>query len=153
MARAKKISQMGVSAIIGNLMMVSVTLVVGFSLWTSTNSTASSTLEDYTNQAADDINHIKEDFVITLISFDYPDPGKITLWFFNSGEIDTEIIELIAGNDTSFLSPEMFAPNPLSLSVEQSGSLTITYSGATGDTFHVIALGKYGSNVYVFKGI
>jgi len=153
MARAKKVSQKGVSAIIGNLVMVSVTLVVGFSLWTNTNSTASSTLEDYTDQAAYDINHIKEDFVITLISFDYPSPGNVTLWFFNSGEIDTEIIKLIAGNETSFQSPQVFAPNPLSLPVEQSGSLTIAYSGTTGETLHVIAIGKYGSNVADFKGI
>ena len=90
-----------VSAVIANMIMVSITLAIGFVFWTTVNSTAGTTLTTYTEQTAADLNQLNEGFVITLIAFDYPSVGDVTVWFYNNGGLATTLNFRFANHSTN----------------------------------------------------
>ena len=138
-------ANLAVSAVIANLIMVSITMAIGFALWTSVNTTAGTTLQRNADQTVNDVNELNEDFVITLIAFDYPLAGNVTVWFYNNGGLETEIRQVFFGNVSSSLVSIIFSPNPLTLPVKQSGSITFTNSTSIGETYYLRTVAKYGS--------
>ena len=141
-----------VSAVIANLIMVSITLAIGFALWTSVNSTAGTTLQGHANQTASNVNEIREDFVITVIAFEQPSPGEVTIWFYNNGGLQTDIHQVFFGNNSASLSPVTFSPDPLTLAVHQSGSITFTYTTNSGETYYAKVVAKYGNTAFSYEG-
>ncbi len=128
------------------MIMVSITVAIGGALWASVNSTAGTTLAQYTDRTAQYVNQVNEDFVITIIAFDTPVTGNVTVWMFNNGGLATEINGIFFGNVSTSLSPvTSFSPNPLSLAVQQSANVTFVYTTNPGDTYYVLAIGNFGN--------
>ncbi len=143
--KRKQWRKKAVSAVIGNMIMVSITLALGFVFWTSVNSQAGATLTSYSEQTAADLNQLNEDFVISLIAFDYPVSGNVTIWFYNNGGLGTEINQIFFGNVSSSLANVAFSPSPLILAKQASGSVEFVYSTNVGDTYYVKVVAQYGS--------
>ena len=143
--KRKQWRKKAVSAVIGNMIMVSITLALGFVFWTSVNTQAGATLTSYSEQTAADLNQLNEDFVITLIAFDYPVSGNVTIWFYNNGGLGTEINQIFFGNVSSSLANVAFSPSPLTLAKQASGSVEFVYSTNVGDTYYVKVVAQYGS--------
>ena len=145
-------ANLAVSAVIGNLIMVSITMTLGYALWTTVNSTAGTTLQRYTDQTVSDINEINEDFVITVIAFDYPSTGKVTIWFYNNGGLDTEINQIFNGTDPASLAPVVtFTPDPLILAKGTSGSVEFDQISTLGTTYYIKVVAKYGNTASSYE--
>lgn len=128
------------------MIMVSITVAIGGALWSSVNATAGSTLAQYSDRTAQYVNQVNEDFVITVIAFDTPATGNVTVWMFNNGGLATEINGIFFGNVSTSLSPvTSFSPNPLFLAVQQSANVTFVYTTNPGDTYYVLAIGNFGN--------
>ena len=151
-AKRKQWRKKAVSAVIANMIMVSITLALGFAFWTAVNSQAGALLSNSNERTVADINQLNEDFVITLIAFDYPVSGNVTVWFYNTGGLATEINQIFFGNVSSSLSDVTFSPSPLTLAEQASGSVEFVYSTNGGDTYYVKAVAQYGSTSLSYEG-
>ena len=95
-------SRRGVSPIIAELILVAVTVSIGFAFWTSANSTAGTKVSGFVEKSSSNINKIKEDFVMVNTAFNYdhssnppnPTSGMITIWVYNIGLLETEISQI-----------------------------------------------------------
>ncbi len=95
-------SRQGVSPIIAELILVAITVSIGFAFWTSANSTAGTQLSGFVEKSSSNVNKIKEDFVMVNTAFNYdhssnppnPTSGMITIWVYNNGLLETEIIQI-----------------------------------------------------------
>ncbi len=82
--------------------MIAVTVSIGFAFWTSANSTAGTQLSGFVEKSSSNVNKIKEDFVMVNTAFNYDHSsnppnstsGMITLWVYNNGLLETEIIQI-----------------------------------------------------------
>ena len=105
------------------------------------------------SQTASNVNEINEDFVITLIAFDQPSSGEVTIWFYNNGGLSTEIDQIFFGNVSNSLSPvTSYSPNPLSLELQQWGNVTFTFTTNPGETYYVLAVATYGNTAFGYAG-
>lgn len=95
-------SRRGVSPVIAEVILIAITVAIGFAFWTSANSTAGTQLSTFVEKSSSNVNKIKEDFVMVNIAFNYDHSsnppnstnGMITLWVYNNGLLETELIQI-----------------------------------------------------------
>lgn len=136
---------------IENMILIAITLAIGGLVWSFANANASSLMASYNERAAADINQIKERFLIVHVSFNYPQPNKVTVWVYNSGATQTEIITVFFGTSENSLSQVSFSPSPSVLAKGQLSTLNFTSAVTSGTTYFVKVAGKFGNTAIIFQ--
>ncbi len=146
----------GVSPVIATTIIITLTLVVGFAVWSFVNSEAA-VASGATGQAtASYVNQLREKFVITNVAFNYKGTTQtnywITVWFYNNGAVNTNIVEIYIGTSPNYMikvpsgnftnSP---SPLPLTLVVGGSGYVTFYHKTNSGNTYYIKAVGQFGN--------
>ena len=94
----KRRSKLAVSAVIGSIMMIGVTLVVGFGAWAWASAAARNSELNFGNSVTCNANYLKESF--SIINVNYSSPSSVTVWFYNTGNSTVYIKEILASNIT-----------------------------------------------------
>ena len=97
MTRNRK-SRLAVSAVIGSIMMIGVTLVVGFGAWYWASGAARGSEQSFGNSIMCNTNYLQESF--SIINVNYSSSSGVTVWFYNNGNSTVYIKEIIASNIT-----------------------------------------------------
>lgn len=159
----------GITQVIGTIILLSITLVVGFGLFGYVNSAVANAERSYAIITDQNIKELQESFVIVTANFS---SSSLSLWFYNSGNLSTSIQSLVIWNDTSSLflvynSTKVIQGAssydasiyenpilPLSLSPGVVTSITLTLPSDTfntGRVYYVRALGTYGNTYTYFQ--
>jgi len=147
----------GVSPVIATVIIITVTLVVGFAVFSFVNSEAAVASGAMGQSTASYVNYLKERFVITNVAFNYPTSGQVTIWFYNNGAVNTRFI---ANNGQIFIGTTpnptteitSFTPSPVTVEVRKSSSITFTYSPINqGTTYYIKAIGEFGNVVVYYQ--
>ncbi len=161
--RKNRRSKLAVSEIIGAILLIAVTLVIGFAAWAWASGAAASSESSLGNSVSCNILYMKENFVIVNANFSSTNSEKVTVWFYNNGNTTVYIQDLWISNSswssnpftgtsqintcnsgTSTYLTSIPAGNVSALTVQSSTALT------SGSTYQFKALGVYG-NTYTFQ--
>ena len=127
---------------LASIIMITVTVAGGVAIWSYVNSTSAEVTSAYGEDVSGGINTLNEDFVITYVGLNST-ADTITLWFYNNGAIDTEIRQILVW---TLSDPTATSTNTsLTLTKSETGSLTISYTVVSGETYYVRAIAQYGS--------
>ena len=156
------------SEVIGSILLLSVTLVVGFAAWAWASGAAQSSELNFGNAVSCNIQYLKEAFVIVNVNFSssstLPSAGTVTVWLYNNGNTTVYIKEMWISNSTWSPSP-FTGTNQVTTCGSSSatdyyvklpvGSVTaVTLSTGSywksGSTYQFEALGVYG-NTNIFQ--
>ncbi|MEM3382603.1 MAG: hypothetical protein QXD42_06765 [Nitrososphaerales archaeon] len=136
----------GVSPVIATTIIITLTLIVGFATWSFVNSEAAAASSAFGESTASNVNYLREKFVITNAAFNYPNNGKITIWLYNNGAVNTQIKEIFIGTSTtSMIKVSSFTSNPSILEVGKSCCIVFDYSTNSGNTYYIKAVGQFGN--------
>lgn len=143
--------------------MIAVTIAVGFATWAWARSSASNSESNLGNAIGQNINYLKENFVIINANYSSTSNQYVTLWFYNSGNTTVYIKQVWISNVTS-TEPWTYTNSSLSTG-GPSGCTTclkltigaITYVKLNANTalksgvvYQFKALGQYG-NTYSYQ--
>ncbi|MEM2872890.1 MAG: archaellin/type IV pilin N-terminal domain-containing protein [Nitrososphaerales archaeon] len=136
----------GVSPVIATTIIITLTLVVGFAVWSFVNSEAAAASGAFGESTASNVNYLREKFVITNAAFN--SNGTITIWFYNNGAVNTQIKEIYIGTSTTSMikvpSGNFTRPLP-TLIVGNSGYTTFYHNTYSGNTYYIKAVGQFGN--------
>ena len=159
----------GVTQVIGTIILLSITLVVGFGLFGYVNSAVANAERAYAIITDQNIKELQESFVIVTANYS---SSSVSLWFYNSGNISTSIQSLVIWNDTSSLflvynSTKVIQGAssydasiyenpilPLTLPPGVIANITLTLPSDTfntGRVYYAKALGTYGNTYTYFQ--
>lgn len=149
-------SRKGVSPVIATTIIIAVTLVVGFAVFAFVNSEAATASGAFGQSTATYVNQLKERFVITNVAFNYPSSGKITVWFYNNGAINTQFKAnngqiFIGTTPTPTTEPTWVTSSPVTVEVGKSASITFNYPTTPGATYYIKAVGQFGNVVLYYQ--
>ena len=103
--RSKR-SRRAASEVMGAVLMMAVTLTVGFAVWAWASGSATASERNFGNGIAANINCLNENYVIVNAGFSSGNSKQVTLWLYNSGNITIVISTLQISNSTwSYNSP------------------------------------------------
>jgi flagellin-like protein len=152
-----------VTPVIGTVLMIGVTLAVGFAAWDWARSAAVSSENTFGNAIVSNMNYLKENYVIVNANFSATATQNVTLWFFNSGNATVYIKQTLISNVSS-TSPWTNSTSKLSstntagcgfclkLPVGQITQIQLKVNTAfkAGVIYTVKAVGQYG-NTYTYQ--
>ncbi len=159
----------GVSQILASLILITITLGVGFGLFGYVNSAVTTAEGAYQNALQLQINELQESFIIASANFS---SNELTIWFFNNGNINSSIIQIIIWNATSSLLVTYndtfvvkggisYAASsyedpvlPLFLQTEAVTAIKSTLPTGTfndGRVYNIKAIGTYGNSYTYFQ--
>ncbi|MCP8316649.1 MAG: hypothetical protein H3Z52_02780 [archaeon] len=146
----------GVSPVVATVIIITVTLVVGFAAWSFVNSEAAAASGAFGQSTASNVNYLRERFVITNVAFNYkgttPTTGWVTVWFYNNGAVNTQIVEIYIGTSTTSMTKiSSFSSTPSTLEVGKSCYVTFTYTINPGITYYIKAVGEFGNVVLYYQ--
>ena len=154
----KKRSKLAVSAVLGTVLMIGITVAVGFAAWAWARGAAANSELNFGNSIDSNINYLREQFVVVNVNFSSTNPNVATIWIYNNGNATVYIKEIWVSNASW-----TFETTSLS-SVDTSGcgyclevpiGVTVTYLINTGTTlssgqmYTFKSLGEYG-NLYSY---
>jgi hypothetical protein len=146
-------SKLAVSEIMGAIVLIAITLAIGFAAWAWSASAAASSERSYGTSIGSNINYLKEDFNIVNVNFS--STNKVTVWFYNTGNVTVYIQQLWISNST--WSETMLASSQncgsciqLPTGTVTPSTFTINTGFAVGASYQFKALGKYG-NTYTYE--
>ncbi len=163
------VKRRGVSQILASLILITITLSVGFGLFGYVNGAVTTAEAVYQNALQLQINELQESFIIAAANFS---SSELTIWFFNNGNINSSIIHIIVWNSTSsFLVTynDTFVVKggisytassyedpvlPLFLQTEAVTTIKLTLPTGTfndGRVYNIKALGTYGNSYTYFQ--
>ncbi|MGI0081196.1 MAG: hypothetical protein ACRECH_16435 [Nitrososphaerales archaeon] len=99
-ARWKKKKGLAVSSVVGAIIMIAVTMTVGFAAWAWARSAAVNAENNYGNAIATNITCLNENFVITNANFSLTNNKLVTVWFFNNGNGIVNVGAITISNST-----------------------------------------------------
>ena len=146
-ARWKKRQRLAVSEVIGAVILIGVTMAVGFAAWAWARSAATTGEGNLANAAT-------ETFVILNANFNSSSSSKVTVWLYDSGAVPVYISAIAISNSTwayvnSTLSTSKgpACVNCLQINSNQirSISLNVNTSFKTGSLYTIKAIGEYGT--------
>ncbi|MCP8307309.1 MAG: hypothetical protein H3Z53_09710 [archaeon] len=146
----------GVSPVVATVMIITITLVVGFAVFSFVNSEAAVASGAMGESTATYVNYLRERFVITNVAFDYPTDGQVTVWFYNNGAVNTKFK---ANNGQIFIGitptptdqPTGWTSSPVTVEVRKSNSITFYYPTTSGTTYYIKAVGEFGNVVLYYQ--
>jgi flagellin-like protein len=144
----------GVSPVIATILIISVTLVVGFATWGFASGAIGTMLQSQGETVSSDINNLRERFVIVNVNIP-ASKDKVIVWVYNNGKIPTEILDLFVGDSSTNMEEVQDidyvggAP-PFSLGVGELITITFNYDSVSGTDLYVKAVGKF-ANSYTYS--
>jgi hypothetical protein len=107
--RGRKGSRLAVSEIMGAVIMLAVTLGVGFAAWAWAQSASNTAEKSFGASIQSNVNCLNQNFVITNANFSSTNNKIVTAWFFNSGNGTITIsITTISNSTWSYQSTSAF---------------------------------------------
>ena len=158
----KKRSKLAVSAVLGTVLMIGVTVAVGFAAWAWARGAAVNSELNFGNAVNQNVNYLKENFEIANANFSSSSQTTVTLWIYNSGNSTIYVKSIWVSNITSIQS-EKWNPSPFTnlnstltsefdcycLVVDPQSItpaiLTSPANFASGVVYQFTALGEYGN--------
>jgi len=159
----------GVSQILASLILITITLGVGFGLFGYVNSAVTTAERTYADALQTQSNQLLESFIIASANFS---SNELTIWFLNNGNINSSIIQIIIWNSTSslfvtyndtFVVKDLISYPassyedpvlPLFLRTEAVTTITLTLPTGTfndGRVYNIKALGTHGNTYTYFQ--
>ena len=133
------------------MIMLGVTLTLGFAIWGYANNQAGVLIEGYSVSTAQHVNQLKEDFITVTISFNFAN-DEVTVWFYNNGKITTSVTSIFFGTSLGSLSPVSFSP-PVTIAPGEIASTTFSWINLQpGETYYVKATAQYGTISVNYQG-
>jgi hypothetical protein len=123
--------------------MLSVTIVGGIAVWAYVNTTSATVTESYGQEVVSDINNLNEDFIITYIGLNST-TDTVTIWMYNNGNMDTNITQVLIWSLSNSTADS--TATSLSLDKGETGTVTVSHSLVTDETYYVKAVATYGSS-------
>lgn len=154
----RKRSKLGISAVIGSVMMIGVTLAVGFAAWAWASGAARSSELSFGNSVSCNMNYLNEHF--SIINVNYSLTNDVTVWFYNSGNSSAYIKEILVANISNTWSDPIsgtsqvvpctnYAPASYYANLTAGGVTLVTFQTSTtlksGVIYQFEAVGLYGS--------
>ncbi len=133
---------MGVSPVLASIIMITVTIAGGMTIWSYVNTTSSQVTEAYGQDVTSDINQINEDFVITYLELNTTS-DTVSIWMYNNGQLDTEIKQIIIWTLTNTTATS--TDTNLQLAKRGTGNITFTHSIVSDDTYYIRAIALHGT--------
>lgn len=96
-----KRSVSAVSVVLGSVLMIAVTLAVGFAAWSWASSTAVSSENVYGKSVASNISYLNERFVISNANFSATTGQNVSVWIYNDGNLTVNIKQIWISNTTA----------------------------------------------------
>ena len=147
-----------VTPIVATILLIAVTLISGMAVFSYVNSEAGSSERALGTATASYLNSLNERFLIVNANFS---SNKVTIWFYNNGNLTTKIQQIIVYNSTRSLyvvySASLntgYQSSGLPLTVATAGTAKITLtlpsqSFGSGRTYFIQATALYG-NTYTY---
>jgi len=163
------VAKQGVSQILASLILITITLGVGAGLFSYVNGAVVTAERTYADTLQLQMNELQESFIVASANFS---SNELTIWFFNNGNINSSIIQIIIWNATSSLlvtyndtfvvqggisyaaSSYEDPALPLFLRTEAVTTIKLTLPTGTfndGRVYNIKALGTYGNTYTYFQ--
>ena len=151
-------SRIAMTEVVGAVLMIAVTLVVGFAAWAWASSAAVNSENSYGNAIGSNINSLNEQFSVVNANFSSPLSTKLTVWFYNNGDVTVYIKQIWISNatwtNTTTSLSSTNTPNCgycLKLPVGNIACITLNVNTPfeAGVAYQMKALGMYG-NTYSY---
>lgn len=84
----------GLSPVMASIVLCSVVLTVGISVWSFTYSVSSALQDDYWEKSLENIDIISERFMVEHVAYDNSS-GLIDVWIYNYGDVDVNVTVLV----------------------------------------------------------
>ncbi len=139
------------SDLLASVITIAITIIAGVSVFSFVNAQSSASSQSYGQSVGTYIEQIREKYVIVNAALNYPSANKITVWFYNYGEIDTQIIQLYIGTSESSLGNVSSSSLPLDLPRGSIKSITFDYTTTTGQVYYIKAVGVKGNTQTSFQ--
>jgi len=97
-------SKRAITPVIGAVLMIGITIAVGFATWAWARSSAQSSELNFGNAIGSNINYLKENFETVNVNFSSSAQQSATLWFYNSGNTTVYVKQIWISNITSSFS-------------------------------------------------
>jgi flagellin-like protein len=98
--KRNKKSRRAASEVMGVIILLALTIAVGFAAWAWARGAASNSEKNFGNAINSDISCLNENFVITNVNFSTPNSQKVTVWFFNNGAGNLNVSLTTVSNST-----------------------------------------------------
>ena len=145
----------GVSPVIATVILIGVTLAVGFATWGFASGTIGAMLQSQGETVTSDISNLRERFVIANVNIS---TSKVTVWVYNNGRIPTEILDLFVGQSSTSMvkvqvSDYVGGSPPFGLDVGELIKITFNYNSVSGSDLYVKVVGKFGNSYTYSLGV
>jgi flagellin-like protein len=137
-ARWKQKKRLAVSPVIATILLIAITITVGFAAWAWVRSAALSSELNFGRAIGTNINCLSENFVIPNANFSSTKTNLVTVWFYNNGNGTVYVSSLTISNTT-------WAYNAPTTTVIKTGL-------GNSSTYNVGTNFKVGS-LYTFTGV
>ena len=152
--RRKHRSKKAISEVIGGILLLAVTIAIGFATWAWANGSAANSELNYGNAVASNMNYLNERYIIANANFPSGNYQQFTLWFYNNGNTTVYITTVWVSNSTGLVqtfnqtstSTGPNCKNCLEVPVGNVVSITLSLSTkmTVGSTYTFKSLGEYG---------
>jgi flagellin-like protein len=142
--RRRRVSCRAASEVLGTILLVALTIAVGFAAWAWIRSSAIKSESGYNSEISGNINQLNERFVIINANFS---TQTVSVWFYDEGSTTITVNTLLISNSTWASSSFSLALQVTSGSVKMSTS-NIGTKFTSGSLYQFKAVGLYGSVVY-----
>lgn len=148
-----RLGKRAVSPLIATMMLIGVVLAAGFAVWSFANSATGAALSARGTEVARNVNQLNEKFIIFNANFS---ASKVRLWFYNNGNLTTQITAIVVWNAASPGTKTSLAlPASTQLAVGVVTTLTVpaldTYTFTAGQTYYFQAVGQFGNTYTYFQ--
>ena len=141
----------GISEMLATVLTLAITMISGASVFSFVNAQSSASAQSYGQSVGTYIAQIKEKFVIVNAATNYPTSGKVTVWFYNYGDIDTKLVQLYIGTSGSSLVLVSSSFLPLNLPQGTVQSINFDYATSAGQVYYIKAVGTNGNSQTSFQ--
>ncbi len=126
------------SEVMGAMIMLGVTLAVGFAVWAWARGSAANAEKNYGASVVSNISCLNQNFVISDANFSATNNKLVTVWYYNNGNGTIKVGQTLISNSTWVYS------NSTSVSIPMGIVKSVKFNVNTN--FHA-------GSVYTFKGV
>jgi hypothetical protein len=117
-------SRVAVSEVMGAVLMMGVTLAVGFAAWAWASNAAVASEKSFGNSVNSNINCLSMSYEGVDVNFSSTSSSVLTVWYYNNGQSEIALRDLIISN-SSWAYTYTPSPTPI-LYIQNVGLVTIT---------------------------